>query len=106
MKLGYLDVKDYENWRRDKIPYLEKAIKLNLKKISLVMNSVKTNCEHGKLYASKTVYKTWGKRSKELLRFSKTGASNIEELYSTHFFKQVPTEHKTKVAEPITTADR
>ena len=80
MKLGYLNIKDYENWRRGEIPYLEKVIKLNLKKISLIMKSIKANCERGNLYTSKTVYRTWGKRPKKLLRFSKTGASKIVRL--------------------------
>lgn len=87
MKLGYLDAGDYEKWRRGQIPYLEKVIKVNLKKIQFVLKSVKANCERGKLKASKTIYKTWGKGSKKSLRFSKSGASNIEQLYSTHWLR-------------------
>ena len=33
----------------------------------------------------KTVYKSWGKGEKILLRFSITGNNLIEELYSTHY---------------------
>jgi hypothetical protein len=28
MKLGYLNTKDYENWRMKRVPYLERAIKI------------------------------------------------------------------------------
>lgn len=85
IKLGYLEPQNYEKWRRGQIPYLEKSIDLNLKKISFVMKAVKANCERGNLRASKTVYKSWGKGSNKILKFSKSGARNIEALYSTHF---------------------
>ncbi len=93
MKLGYLDVQNYERWRRGQVPYLEKVINLDLRKISFVMKSVKANCELGNLPARKTVYKSWGNGPKKLLRFSKSGASNIETTYSTHF---LPPKEKAK----------
>jgi len=104
IKLGYLELQDYEKWRRGQIPYLEKVINLNLKKISYLMKAVKANCEKGNLRASQTVYKSWGKGSKKTLRFSKSGTRNIEELYSTHFLmtkekKQNPTIETTKQGE-------
>jgi hypothetical protein len=34
IKLGYLDPKDYENWRMKRVPYLERVIKINLGKIN------------------------------------------------------------------------
>jgi hypothetical protein len=39
MKLGYLDLKDYEDWRRKRIPYLEQVIKINLRKTNLIMKA-------------------------------------------------------------------
>jgi hypothetical protein len=95
MKLGYLDVVDYEKWRRGQIPYLEKVIKVNLKKIQFVLKSVRQNCERGNLKASRTVYKSWGKGSKKSLRFSKTGAQHIEDLYSTHYLRPKKTDEKS-----------
>ena len=96
MKLGYLDVKNYEKWRRGQVPYLEKVINLNLKKISLIVKSVKSNCEQGNLRPSKTIYKSWGKGSSRLLEFSKSGASNIEDVYSTHFLSPKEKQKKAK----------
>ena len=87
MELGYLSLKDYESWRMKRIPYLEKAIKINLNKINLIMKSVRKNSINGKLKASWTHYKSWGKGVKKTLRFSKIGNENIEKLYSTHFLK-------------------
>ena len=86
IELGYLDLKDYENWRMKKIPYLEKVIRINLNKINLIMKYVRKNI-NGKLKVSWTHYKSWGKGNKITLRFSKTGDKNIEKLYSTHFLK-------------------
>ncbi|MFC1851953.1 hypothetical protein ACFL27_17310 [candidate division CSSED10-310 bacterium] len=88
LKLGYLDQKDYENWRRKKIPYLEKVIKVNLGRINFVMKAIRQNSLNGKLKPSWTSYKSWGKGTKIDLRFSKTGEENIEKLYATHFVKQ------------------
>lgn len=95
MKLGYLDVGDYEKWRRGKIPYLEKVIKVNLKKIQFILNSVRQNCERGNLKASRTVYKSWGKGPKKSLRFSKTGATYVEDLYSTLYLRPKQTDEKS-----------
>ncbi len=94
MKLGYLDPKDYENWRRKRVPYLEKVIKVNLRKINIVMKAIKNNSFNGKLKPSWTSYKSWGKGRKTELRFSKTGEENIERLYATHF---VITKKKVRV---------
>ena len=87
MKLGYLDTKDYELWRMKKIPYLEKAIKVNLMQINFIMTSVQKNSINGKLKQSWTAYKSWGNGKKVTLRFSKSGEGNIEKLYATHFVK-------------------
>jgi hypothetical protein len=88
MKLGYLDPKDYENWRMKRVPYLERVIKINLGKINFIMKTVRRNCQNGNLNPSSTGYKSWGKGNKINLRFSKSGDPNIEKTYSTHFVKK------------------
>ena len=87
MELKYLSKEDYEKWRFKKVHFLEKVIKINLNKINFIMKSIRENSLNGKLKPSKTVYKSWGKGEKRLLRFSKSGDPNIEEAYSTHFVK-------------------
>ena len=44
MMLGYLDPKDYENWRMKRVPYLERVIKVNLGKINFIMKTVRRDC--------------------------------------------------------------
>ena len=90
MKLGYLDPKDYENWRMKRIPYLEKSVKVGLSKITFINKTVRENCRKGGLRESYTAYKSWGKGAKVDLQFSKSGAKNIEALYSTHWLKSTP----------------
>ena len=88
MKLGYLDPKDYENWRMKRIPFLERVIKINLGQINFIMKTVRRNCTNGNLNPSWTGYKSWGKGNKINLRFSKTGEPNIEKAYATHFVQK------------------
>jgi hypothetical protein len=88
MRLGYLDPKDYENWRMKRVPYLERVIKTNLGRINFIMKTVRRNSLHGKLQPGLTGYKSWGKGRKIDLRFSKFGDSNVEKLYATHFVKK------------------
>ena len=87
VSLGYLTEKDIEGWRMRQIPYLEKCIKVNLSKASLIVTTVRGNCINGKLKESFTVYKSWGKGQKTVLRFSKSGQPSIEKAYATHFIK-------------------
>jgi len=88
MRLGYLDPKDYEEWRMKRVPYLERVIKINLDKVNFIMKTVRGNSLNGKLQPSWTDYKSWGKGRKIDLRFSKFGDPNIEKLYATHFVKK------------------
>lgn len=85
--LGYLTVKDVESWKMKRIPYLEKSIKINLAKISFINKTVRENCRKGDLQKSYAAYKSWGEGTKVDLQFSKSGAKNIEALYSTHWLK-------------------
>jgi hypothetical protein len=87
MKLGHLAPSDYEDWRLKRIPYFERVMTLNRGQINLVMKTVRRNSLHGKLQPSLTVYKSWGKGKKALLRFSKSGEMALEEAYATHFVK-------------------
>ena len=101
LRLGYLDAKDYESWRMKHIPFLEKAIKVNLSKISFIMKTVRRNCQNGNLAESWTSYKSWGKGKKVCLQFSRNGEDNIEKTYATHFIKPQQLNKKQKEAEQI-----
>jgi len=85
MELQYLTKKDYEEWRKGNIPYLERACQINLKKLSFIMKALRTYAKNRKLKPSWTAYMSWGKKNKRKLQFSKSGKHEIELAYSTHF---------------------
>lgn len=88
MEMGKLSKADYENWRFRRVPYLEQVITLNLSKINVILRTLQKNAQAGGLKASQTVYTSWGKSPRQVLRFSKSGAPHLEQAYSTHFVKR------------------
>ena len=87
IRMGKLTKDDYEAWRFRRVPYLERAVRLNLSMLNFMLRTLHQNAKKGGLRPSKTVYVSWGKRPKTPLRFSKSGDPNIEEAYSTHFLR-------------------
>ncbi len=83
--IGYLDKKGLEDWRRGRIPYLERVIGANLAKLQRILRILRLHAEDRGLKPTHTVYRKWGKGCKHDLRFSKTGNPSIEKLYSTHY---------------------
>lgn len=79
--LDWLTLDKLNDWKKGKVPYLERIITANLSKISRAMKEFKSWAIHSKLKASVTVYK----HTSYKLRFSKTGQPNIETAYSTHY---------------------
>jgi len=79
--IGWLTQDKLSDWKAGKIPYLERVINANLKKISRVMKEFRTWASHANLKASITVYK----HNSYNLRFRKSGNCNIEAAYSTHY---------------------
>jgi hypothetical protein len=90
IQMGKLTKEDYESWRMRRIPFLERAIRLNLGQLSHLLRTLRQNAVKGNLKPSKTVYMSWGKGCKQLLRFSKSGHPRIEQAYATHFVKRKP----------------
>jgi len=74
-----------QDWRKGKIPYLEKVIQGNLKKISFVMQCFRRWATQKGLKPSKTTYlaRTYG--PKRDLQWSKSGDPSIESAYQTHY---------------------
>lgn len=90
IKMNVLSVKDYENWRFGRVPYLEKVCKTNLSKLSLMMKELRAYAREKNLKPSWTAYNQWGVKGKKLpLRFSKSGNPEIEEAYATHYVVNV-----------------
>jgi hypothetical protein len=85
IRMDLLSSESVENWRRGRIPYLEKAIRCNLAKASRILRILRMGAHDLDLKPSLTVYKRWTKGSRPRLRFSKTGDHNIEDAYACHF---------------------
>ena len=87
VKMERLTPKQVEDWRFKRIPYLERVTVGNLTKLNHTLKTLKSFAKEQNLKPSNTTYKSWGKSSKRLLRFSKTGNPYMEELYSTHYVR-------------------
>ena len=85
MRMGLLFPKSAEDWRRGRIPYLERVIRCNLSKASRILRILRMHAHDLNLKPSPTVYKRWTKGSRPFLRFSKTGDRNLEDAYARHF---------------------
>jgi hypothetical protein len=89
VSMGLLEEQDIDNWRKGRVPYLEKVVKCNLARAGRILRILRFHAHDLRLKPSVTVYqrKTAGKIP---LRFSKSGERNIEEAYSRHFVKVGP----------------
>jgi hypothetical protein len=87
VELGRLTPKALEDWRRGRIPYLEKVVSGNLSRLSKLLRILRFHAHELNLVPSITVYMHWGKGPRQRLRFSKTGDPRLEEAYSGHFVR-------------------
>ena len=93
MDLGVLPKQKYEDWRFGKVDYLERVCNVNLHKLSTIMHEMRVYAKKAGLKPSLCYYKRWDVKKKGgqghkpviPLRFSKTGAPEIERAYATHF---------------------
>jgi len=64
---------------------LEKVIDCNLTRLSRLLRILRFHVHDLKLVPPVTVYKRWGKGSKQRLRFTKTADRKLEAAYARHF---------------------
>ena len=83
--MGLLRPEHLDNWRRGRVPYLERVINCNLTRLSRLLRILRFHAHDLNLKPSQTVYKRYGKGPKLRLRFSKTGDAGLEAAYATHF---------------------
>ena len=95
MALGWLQQIHANDWRRGKVPFLEKVIQANLHKLTEAMKYFKQWALSSGLKPSQTVYMSHGRLSKIKLQFSKSGDPGIEQGYSTHYISPIFSEQKT-----------
>ena len=93
MEVGALPKKKYEEWRFGRVDYLERGCTVNLRKLSFIMHQMRVYAQKSGLKPSFCYYKCWGVKKKNgqghkpviPLRFSKSGDTEIERWYATHF---------------------
>jgi hypothetical protein len=83
--MGLLMPEQLDDWRRGRVPYLERVIHCNLTRLSRLLRVLRFHVHDLNLVPSVTVYKRWGKGPKQGLRFTKTGDLRLEKVYATHF---------------------
>jgi len=83
--MGLLDPRRLEDWRRGRVPYLEKVIDCNLTRLSRLLRILRFHAHDLNLVPSVTAYVRRGKGPKQRIRFTKTGHARLEEAYSRHF---------------------
>lgn len=85
-----------DDWRKGKIPYLEKMIQVNLSKITFCMNCLDAWAKEKALKPSLTSYLARTNGPKRELRFSASGSPKIEQFYRTHYISPILSEIKQK----------
>ena len=93
LDMGVLPKAKYEDWRFGRVDYLERVCTVNLRKLSRIMHEMRVYAQKYRLRPSFCYYKRWGVKKKNgqghkpviPLRFSKSGAPEIERWYATHF---------------------
>lgn len=106
-EMGKLTRQGYEDWRMGRIPFLERAIQVNLSQINVICLAVHKSAAKGKLKASWTAYMKWGKGKSTPLRFTRSGDPHLEKQWATHYLhpqpkreKAVPPSGPTSAADP------
>ena len=83
IKMGNLRRKDFNDWKRGRVPYLEKVFLGNLSKANRILRILRFHAHDLNMIPSFTAYRQIG--CKRPLRFSKTEDKSIEKAYSRHF---------------------
>ncbi len=85
VEMGLLRREQIEDWRRGRVPYLERVVTCNLSRLARLLRILRFHAHDLNLSPSVTVYVRWGKGPKQRLRFTKTGDPGVEEAYARHF---------------------
>lgn len=101
MDIGVLKKEDYERWRLGKVDFLERVCQVNLSKLSAIMREIRLYARKNNLKESWSCYKRRGQKKQyvQQLRFSKSGAPQIERAYATHYLRQDMVEQKRNATE-------
>ncbi len=82
--MGWLTPAKVEDWRRGRVPYLERVTEANMSKLGRALRITRQWADQHQMRPSLKVYTSWTK-PRHRLRFTKTGDPNLELAYSTHW---------------------
>ena len=99
IEMGNLSQKNYEAWRKGKIPFLERVFEGNLSKANRILRIIGFHAHDLNMVPRNTHYHQWGKGKKRALRFSKSGDKKIEEAYSRDYLWNQSPEKKQEIVE-------
>ena len=91
--IGWLNSAQVDDWRKGRIPYLERVVGANLSKISTAMRLFRRWAEEHGLDPRDTAYVA-RTRDRRALQFSKTGQPAIEQAYRTHWLSPELSQNK------------
>ena len=103
--MGLLRPEHLDNWRRGRVPYLERVINCNLTRLSRLLRILRFHAHDLNLKPSQTIYKRHGKGPKLRLRFTKTGDARLEAAYATHFIWPSTRPFSSVQTEPVLRTD-
>jgi len=99
MEMGNLTKENYDSWRREQVPYLERVFKGSLSKASRILRIIDFHMHDLNMVPGRTVYRQMGKGKKHLLRFSMSGNKRLEEAYATHYVWNQSQEKKREIID-------
>lgn len=83
-RMGWLQPQHADNWRRGRVPYLERVTVASLGKLGTTLRILRCWAERNGLQPRETVYVA-STPNRPRLRFTKTGDHNVERAYRTHW---------------------
>ena len=96
MGMGVLQLSQVEDWKKGRIPYLERAILGSLGKITRIMKTFRQWATRKELNPRETVYYARTRGPKRVLQFSKSGNADIEKAYRIHYVSSALSEKKQR----------
>jgi hypothetical protein len=99
IEMGNLSQKNYEAWRKGKVPFLEHVFEGNISKANRILRIIGFHAHDLNMVPKITYYHQWGKGKNRALQFSKSGDKKLEEAYSKHFLWNQSPEKKQEIIE-------
>ncbi len=85
VRVDLLAPQKLEDWRRGRVPYLERVINCNLTRLARLLRILRFHAHDLNLVPAVTAYRRWGKGPKHQLRFTKHRNPRLERAYARHF---------------------